>query len=829
MHPVQPARNITAVLGPTNTGKTFLAIDRMLGHASGMIGFPLRLLARENYDRVCRLRGSGQVALITGEERVIPPNPRYYLCTVEAMPMDRRVAFLAIDEIQLCADPERGHIFTQRLLHARGLQETMFLGAPTAAGLIGRLVNDVRFTTRPRFSKLSYAGVRKLSRLPPRTAVVGFSAAKVYELAERIRRQRGGAAVVLGALSPRTRNAQVAMYEDGEVDYLVATDAIGMGLNMRIDHVVFSSLRKFDGRSPRDLTPAELGQIAGRAGRHMNDGTFGVAADIGPPEQEVIEAVEAHSFENLRSFRWRNSALDFSSAPALRNSLSKRPPERGLVSAREADDLRALNILLQQPSIVDLAASPDRVRALWDTCQIPDFRKTMSESHAQFAARIFRFLMAGPGVIPEDWVARAMGRLDRADGDIDTLIGRIEHVRTWTYVSHRDTWLQDAAHWQERARALEDQLSDTLHKRLAQRFVDRKTAAAVRRLRTGAPLLAGVTKAGGVVVEGEEVGQIEGFRFKTKNLVNGERNALLTAAHRVLHDQMRNRVANCTLAADTAFSIADDGRLCWDGVPIARLRRGPAIRRPNIQLLPSEHLATADIHQLTKRLGAWLTGQVDRQLAPLARLESAKLSGPSRGIAYELCEGLGAVRRTRIAGQLAEVSRDDRTALRALGVHIGRHTVYVRQLLTTNTARLRSALWAAHHDTPVPRADYNTQFSCVPQPDIPADLYLCLGYAVVGPRAVRVDRLESLIRRLTRYARQGPYQTMAADLAIVGTDLQALAGIADAVGFVTERTDNDLTVRLRGRRRRAGRKRGQRKQWQSDSPFARLRDLQIAR
>ncbi len=822
------ARNILAVLGPTNTGKTFLAIDRMLGHQTGMIGFPLRLLARENYDRVCSLRGAGTAALITGEERIVPPNPRYYLCTVEAMPIDRRVAFLAVDEIQLCADPERGHIFTQRLLHARGKDETMFLGAATATGLVKRLVPEARFTGRPRFSELRYAGVRKLSRLPPRSAVIGFSAAKVYELAEKVRRQRGGAAVVLGALSPRTRNAQVAMYEAGEVDYLVATDAIGMGLNMAIDHVVFSSLRKFDGHSPRALSPAEIGQIAGRAGRHMADGTFGLLADIKPPDSEVIDAVETHSFDALQAFRWRNSALDFASPRALRNSLAQRPPKRGLVPARAADDIRALDLLMQRPDIVGLAASPDRVRILWDACQIPDFRQTMSESHAQFVARVFRFLMTDPGVIPEDWAARAMARLDRTDGDIDTLIGRIAHIRTWTYVSHRDTWLKDATHWQERTRAIEDKLSDTLHQRLAQRFVDRKTAAAVQRLRSGEPLLAGVTKAGKVVVEGEEFGSIAGFRFTTGRVRNGGQDALMTAAHRVLQDHMRVRAAVCATADDQAFTLVD-GRIEWDGAPIAELKHGNTVRRPNIRMLPSEFLGANESRQIRARLQGWLTALIESRLRPLARLEAAQLSGAGRGLAYELCEGLGAVPRRRLAAQIAALEPAERAKLRRLGVRFGRQTIYLAGLLPPRAVELRRALWAAHHRgaAALPAAT-DGGITCHVVPSVPAESYLSIGYVVAGPVAVRVDRLEALIRQLTRFARQGAYQASAADMAIIKTDASTFAAVVEAAGFIVERDAETVTVRLRGRGRN-GRRRPPRNRRNTDSPFARLRDLQLAR
>ena len=402
---------VTAVLGPTNTGKTYLAMDRMLGHASGMMGFPLRLLARENYDRVCRIRGQGAAALITGEERIVPPNPRYFLCTVEAMPLDRRVEFLALDEVQLCADGERGHIFTDRLLRARGDEETMFLGAETIAPIIRKLVPEAAFVRRPRMSRLSYAGRKKLTRLPPRTAVIAFSAANLYGIAELIRRQRGGTAVVLGALSPRTRNAQVAMYEDGEVDYLVATDAIGMGLNMGINHVAFSALGKFDGHAPRRLLAAEIAQIAGRAGRHMNDGTFGVTGDLQEIDADMVSAVEDHRFDAVRAVFWRNAKLEFRSLKGLRRSLEARPPAPELIRARDADDVIALDYMMQEPEIAALAANPEAVRLLWEVCRTPDYRKDMSGGHPRLLGRVFRHLMSDAGVIPADYVARSLAHL----------------------------------------------------------------------------------------------------------------------------------------------------------------------------------------------------------------------------------------------------------------------------------------------------------------------------------------------------------------------------------------------------------------------------------
>ncbi len=457
-----PAPRLVAVLGPTNTGKTHLAIERMLGHKSGMIGFPLRLLARENYDRIVRLKGARAVALITGEEKILPPNPSYFVCTVESMPLDRPVDFLAVDEIQLCADPERGHVFTARLLEARGLAETMFLGADTIKPLMRRLVPEIEHISRPRFSTLSYTGHKKVTRLPPRSAVVAFAVADVFSLAELIRRQRGGTAVVLGALSPRARNAQVGMFQAGEVDYLVATDAIGMGLNMDLDHVAFARTAKFDGRGPRRLTAAEIAQIAGRAGRHMSDGTFGTTAEQGPLGPEIVEAVETHRFDPLTRLNWRNTRLRFGSVDALLKSLDERPAIPGLVQAREADDHRALQALARNREVAALARHRGAVRLLWEVCQIPDFRKVMSETHTRLLAHIFGHLAGPEERLPTAWIAAQIANFDRVDGDIDTLMARIAHVRTWTYITHRGDWVEGATAWQERARGIEDRLSDAL-------------------------------------------------------------------------------------------------------------------------------------------------------------------------------------------------------------------------------------------------------------------------------------------------------------------------------------------------------------------------------
>src|SRR4051794_2626709 len=493
------SRSVMAVLGPTNTGKTHLAVERMLAHGSGMIGLPLRLLAREIYERVRVRVGDHAVALVTGEEKIIPGNPRFWVCTVEAMPADVEVAFLAIDEIQLAADFERGHIFTDRLLHRRGREETMLLGAATIRPILEKLVPGTSFVSRPRFSKLTYAGSKKLSRLPRRSAVVAFSAETVYAVAELIRRQRGGAAVVLGALSPRTRNAQVALFQSGDVDYIVATDAIGMGLNMDVDHVAFAATRKFDGFHYRNLTPAELGQIAGRAGRYLNDGTFGVTGEADPFDADTVGRLENHQFDNVSVLQWRNRELDFSSLDALRQSLSASPRIEGLTRAQAGADVTALESLARDDDIAALARSPEAVARLWEVCQIPDYRDISANEHAGLVSRIFEFLMSRDGRIPEDWFARQLAYCDRSEGDIDTLSNRISHVRTWTFVANRTDWLEAPLFWQSRAREIEDKLSDALHERLTQRFIDRRTSVLMKRLARKEELMSHVEEDGAIL------------------------------------------------------------------------------------------------------------------------------------------------------------------------------------------------------------------------------------------------------------------------------------------------------------------------------------------
>ena len=817
--PPGPGR-ITAVLGPTNTGKTHLALERMLGHASGMMGFPLRLLARETYDRVLRLKGANQVALVTGEEKILPPHPRYFLCTVESMPVDRPVEFLAVDEIQLCADPERGHIFTDRLLHARGIAETMFLGADTMREMIRALVPGAEVISRPRFSTLSYAGTKKLTRLPPRSAVVGFSADDVYATAELLRRNRGGTAVVLGALSPRTRNAQVAMFENGEVDYLVATDAIGMGLNLNLEQVYFARLSKFDGRSSRPLTNAEIAQIAGRAGRHMTDGSFGTTQQVGGLPPETVEAVEAHRFDPVTRLSWRSGKLDFKSPERLLRSLETPPPAPQLAKGRDADDYLALRHLARDPTIAELAATPADVALLWEVCQIPDFRKVLSDQHVRLLAQVYRRLVRGAGHLSGAWVGNQLARFDRIDGDLDSLVTRLAHIRTWTYITHRGDWLADSAHWQAQARAIEDRLSDALHETLTQRFVDRRAATLVRRLADGGDLIGAVRRGGEVLVEGEYVGKLRGFRFTLDAEVRGaDARPLHAAARKALAGEIPARVKRLEAADDGAFALDDAGGLSWCGEPVARLEAGSTPLRPQVAVDDSDFLDAVLRERLRQRLDAWLSRHLRNKLRPLYTLAEAELAARPRGVAFQVVEALGVLPRAEVTQAVRALSRAERKALHDLGVRLGRETVWLPAARKPEARRLKALLLSVHRGAPgaVPTPAEGRVF----WPDAATDEALCraLGYRrIEGPRrggtgratavALDVDALERLAGALHKLRPAGPFTPTANLAALVGDDREALNLALLALGYVRSGDGPAPAFRPRGpskrRRRRSG-------------------------
>ena len=806
------ARNVTVVLGPTNTGKTHLAVERMIAHETGMIGLPLRLLAREIYDRVVEKCGAHAVALITGEEKIVPSEPRYYVCTVEAMPADVEVDFLAIDEIQLASDLERGHIFTDRLMHRRGLTETMVLGAGTMRILVEQLLPGAHFVSRARFSRLAYAGQKKITRLPPRSAIVAFSAERVYAVAELIRRQRGGAAVVMGALSPRTRNAQVELFQSGEVDFVVATDAIGMGLNMDVDHVAFASTRKFDGFLHRGLSPAELAQIAGRAGRHMNDGTFGVTGEADPLEADVVEQLETHQFEPVKVLQWRNRRLDFSSIDALLTSLGKPPSMPGLTRTVRGDDSAALEFLSRDPEIAQAATGDQAVELLWEVCQIPDYRNITGSDHASLVGRVFGFLNAPGGVIPTDWFAKQVSYADRSDGDIDTLSNRIAHIRTWTYLANRAGWLEDAQGWQLRTKAIEDKLSDALHERLTQRFVDRRTSVLMKRLREKEKLMTAVSDEGEILVEGQHVGRLRGFHFVPDQAAEGEEGRTLKAASmKAVAAEIAAQAKRFTECADSELELATDGAILWKEARIARLAAADHILRPRVQINADDQLTGDERTNVQERLELWLTGHISAQLEPLIALDRAEgMEGLARGLAFRLVEALGVVPREEVADDVKSLNQDMRGSLRKHGVRFGALSIYLPVLLKPAATRLKVTLWGLQRaaanggqseDMPEPPQQGLT--STRRDPAMPEGFYRLVGYRECGERVVRIDMLERLadmIRPLVYWKPETPEAarplgsvpgggfTVTADMmSLVGCSGDEFAAILRALGFQMER------------------------------------------
>lgn len=785
---------ISAVLGPTNTGKTFLAVERLLTHHSGIIGFPLRLLARENYDKIVQMKGVHAVALVTGEEKIIPDHARYFVCTVEAMPEDRVFDFVAIDEIQLCADPDRGHVFTHRLLHMRGAKETMFMGADTIRLLLTSLVPNIEIREQSRFSQLSYTGYKKLTRLPKRSAVVSFTINDVYAVADLIRKQRGGTAVVLGALSPRTRNAQVEMYQSGEVDFMVATDAIGMGLNMDIHHVAFASTRKFDGRQIRKLNTAELAQIAGRAGRHTRDGTFGVTGPVNELDPDVVDAIEHHEFSSLDALCWRNTNLDFSSPKNLLRSLEMGSGTPMLTKGWPADDHQALEKLIQREDILVQASTKNQVQLLWDVCQIPDFRKTLSETHQELVASIFLYLSSSAGILPDDWVAAQILRLDKTEGDVDTLMSRIAHIRTWTYIAYRANWLKDPEHWQNRTRAIEDKLSDALHEALLRRFVDRRSAVLMRGREEGTSMLAGVRQDGTVIVEGHAVGHLEGFRFIPDPSVTGpERKTIMTVARSALKPEIGRRLTMILTAQPKQFSIKDDGQILFQtdatnplpGNPIATLKKGASLLQPEIELVSSDLLEQQDKNAVADHIQNWLKAHIYTVLEPLfALVADETLQGPVRGIAYQIFEGTGIVPRGQVDELISTLDQEGRQALRRKKVKLGPLLVFLPDLNKPAAVRLRGLLWSLFNDQPLP-APLPRDGAMSVVVDVTTanqDFYRAIGYPLYGPRAIRIDMLDRVINAIYDSAKDGKFRAQHTMAEWMGCPIADLYAILSAMG-----------------------------------------------
>ncbi|MCX5613972.1 helicase-related protein [Bombella saccharophila] len=770
----QPPRLIHAILGPTNTGKTHYALTRMMAHQSGIIGFPLRLLARENYERLVKLKGERHVALLTGEEKIIPPHARWFSCTVEAMPLDRKVEFIAIDEIQLAADPDRGHIFTDRLLHARGTGETLFLGAETIRGLLKQLIPSITIETRARLSHLTNIGPVNLTRLPPRSAIVAFSATEVYAIAEAIRQKRGGCAIIMGRLSPRTRNAQVALYQNRDVDYLVATDAIGMGLNMDVDHVALAALHKFDGLASRALTPQEVAQITGRAGRGMRDGTFGTTGSCPPMSQELIKAVEDHKFEPLRALYWRQTALDYSSPETLYHSLMRKPPRPGLITGRTASDLDVLTGLMQMEDIRAAARGTKATTLLWEVCQIPDFRKLGDGSHTRLCGRLFLDLLKHHR-IPPAWMEGQLRGLDRLDGDMDTLMHRLSGVRVCAYIAARTGWMPQSRHWQDRCRTVEDRLSDTLHERLKERFVNKRATALLRRSDTGQRVeaLYAITPQNRILVEGHEIGRITGFGMNLDATADPQESALLLkAGKRALHHAMPARIRYFLQQEMTALHITEAGHIHWEGAHIASLTRGEDLFSPHSQLLPGEFRDTYQSRQVQEHLHTLVNALLRKTLAPFFQMEAhLQKTASLRGLAYRLRKDGGT---TPTLPEDRAISREEKRFLHHHGVQIGEQFIYCPRLFKPAYLPMMSLLHTIWHgrEYRIPHAGS----ICLPTADYPTPPP---GWQNAGPVHIRLDKLDALLRLLRPHGKPPRHNqlippTLASSLGVKAALLPAL-------------------------------------------------------
>lgn len=805
---------VTAILGATNTGKTHYAIERMLAHRSGVIGLPLRLLAREVYDRICALKGRHQCALITGEEKIVPPKARFFVCTVEAMPLNgigaqRDFAFVAIDEIQLINHPERGHIFTDRLLHARGTEETLFLGAETVGPLIKILLKDVNFQRRERFSTLSHSGPCKITRLPKRSVIVAFSSKDVYAIAELIRRYRGGAAVVMGGLSPRTRNAQAELFQSGEVDFLVATDAVGMGLNLDTDHVAFAQSRKYDGRRRRMLTPMEVGQIAGRAGRFRNDGSFGTTGDCPPFDEDTINRVENHNYEAFYQAEWRNTDLDTRSIDHLRASLYMPRPNQNLRRIKGAIDEASFERMIAIPEVISGINIPVDVRRLWDVCQIPDFRNMTIDAHVRLLQDIYRLILRYGGKIPEDYMLKQVNQLSdtlKVSGvGIDILSTRLSQIRTWTYCANKIEWMSNAQEWIHKTRQVEDNLSDALHESLIARFIDRRTNALLKTIGAGKDMDVKILDDGQVTVDEHTIGQLDGLKFSLAESGSElENKALKSAAEKAVGPEVDRRLTSLCGGTHAIFSLSNAGKIMWGGKIVGIIGKGGTIFNPDAELIGGD-LGAENLQNMAQmRMRDFLRAEVEDKLAPLKSLkdlaENAEAPAEVRGIAFEVFENYGVLERKHHSEKIKALTQDMRVHLRQVGVIFGQYHIFLRDLMKPKPATLLSLMtsYGAGGDKK-PFIPFAGMTSLKSDGDMRSDLYApeairIAGYAALGPRIIRLDILDRLSKLIRQAQERGPrnsFQIMQEMLSLLGSSLEEVRGVLSAMGFQVQQGEAD--------------------------------------
>jgi len=814
---------IIAVLGPTNTGKTFMAIEKMLEFNSGIFGLPLRLLAREIYDKCVKKVGEKKVALITGEEKILPNSAQYFICTVESMPKDKVVDFVVVDEIQMCGDRERGHIFTDRLLNSRGEVLTMFLGSQIMENIISQIVPETEFVKQERFSKLSYSGHKKISRLDRKSALIAFSIEEVYAIAELVRRQKGGAAVIMGSLSPKTRNSQVALYQSGDVDYLVATDAIGMGINMDIEQISFSSLKKFDGKKIRRLRTTEISQIAGRAGRYKNDGSFGVTGNCENLESDEIERIEDHKLDSIQFLYWRNSNLEFGSPEGLISSLESKPSEKNLVRISDSIDENVLKLLTREKKI---KFSPDNLKLLWECCQIPDFQKKAYGQHIDVVTKVFNFLTTEKNRIPNEYMKNQLKGLDKCQGNIDMISNKISNVRTWSYVANKKNWVENADYWIQLSKNIEDSLSDKLHQELTKSFIDKRISVLSRGLKQDVKLNTKISLDDEVIIDGQLIGKLKGLKLNlefTRETLDTDIKSLKKAAKQGIGEELKKRVKS--IINDKGIVLNQSYKISWKNNPIAKIKKGKNYLSPEIEVIADEALDTKTKEDLFIFLNNWLESYVSEELSDLINL--IKLENKNqyiRALAFRLYEGNGVLKRNEVEEIINKIIKEDRKQFRSLGIKIGRYHVFLPKMLKPKAVELRILLWEFFNElaknNEIPKSGLN--FLSDEKKQFNSRFLLLCGFERFRNFYVRVDILEKLFIKIIEKSKNGKFQIDSDMMNLLGCTKENFFQLMDLMNYKKYNKDDENTFVYKGVKKEKAVKRFVKK---NNSPFKKLESL----
>ena len=822
-------KRITAVLGPTNTGKTHLAVETMMEYESGIIGFPLRLLAREIFDKCVNKIGAEKVALITGEEKIIPKLPKYYICTVESMPQDMMVDFIAVDEIQMCVDHERGHIFTDRLLHARGDKLTMFLGSHTMKSLISSLVDGVEFVNKERYSNLTYSGYKKISRLNPKTALIAFSIDEIYAIAELVRRQKGGAAIIMGSLSPKTRNSQVELYQSGDANFLVATDAIGMGINMDINNVSFSSLIKFDGKKNRKLNLSEISQIAGRAGRHINDGTFGVTGECKQLSFDEVEKLEKHELQKIDVLYWRNSEINFDSLDNLLSSLEKNTNNKFLKRINDCEDEKVLKFLIKNNNNLKNKLSKDFVKTLWECCQIPDFSKKAYGNHIEVVKKVFEFLTSNSGKVTNEYMKKQLEYLDRYDGNIDTLANRISNVRTWSYVANKKNWANNSDYWVERTKYIEDKLSDKLHEELTKSFVDKRISILSRTLKQDVALATEIKNENEVIIDEQYIGRLSGLKLdldlKSESLKTDIK-SLRKAARQAIAPELMRRVNR--IIRSEVLRLDNDHKIYWMDSPIAYISKGTNYLNPKLRLIVDEAIDPETKEKLKINLEKKLRTLISSELSDLVNLIKSKFKNNyARALCYQLFEKNGVMKRKTVNEMIKNISKDDRSNLRKAGVKIGRYHIFLPRMLKPSAVNLRVKLWKLYYPEDKKYIIPKSGLNFLKNETIENNKFLLIcGFENFNKFYIRVDILERLFLKIIENIKDGIFKIDSNMINLIGCSKENFYKLLELMEYKRKKIKDDKEEFFIYKPRFSKSVKGKKdKKISKDNPFGKLTEL----